>query len=778
VEKHTSFFFGGKTMKKSILAVFAASAALALLACSGSSNGNDDMSFAAKAKKSSFKDARDGKKYKSVEIGDQVWMAENLNYAVKGSKCVVMEGLYKNSLTDANTEYCNTYGRLYKWEAAMGALESSDRNPSNVQGVCPDGWHLPSNAEWAKLIDFVGAATAGAKLKDMSIYGGTDDYGFSALLGGAGNSLYNDISFLGDGGLWWSTTQSDSDTARAYARFIYSTKDSVYISAEYKDVYLGIATYAGGTLDALSSVRCVKGQGVPPTICNDKYYNPATHFCYGGKEIYALHNGKEYEPATCGKEIYNPETHFCNKSENNPAIFEKCGGKDYNTKTEVCVNGEVQNELAKFKDARDGKEYKYTTIGTQTWMAENLNYATAGSRCLDDKQANCDKYGRLYDYEAALPGCGSGKNCSITEKGLEPQGVCPDGWYLPTSEDWFILRDFAGAGDREVAGKKLRANDYGGTDNYGFSVLKPSNFSIQKPSNDGYPRFWSSDVASTTHGGDMEIYIVGDMEGVQILGAYKTSFLSVRCLKSTLPKCGNKGYNPKTHFCTESESNPELLPFCGGQSYDTRTKFCKDGVVQDKPSAPIKQTFKDARDGKTYKYVEIGTQTWMAENLNYKAEGSVCYDNEEANCDTYGRLYTWRTREYVCPAGWHLPNDAEWNTLADVVGGVFSEGSGGKLKAIGNLWYTTENLTDRVGIAGTDDYGFSALPGGYYETAVGGKSGFNNLGRDGSWWTIEINSGNSVFHWYLGYNTSSFMRGANWNTILRSVRCVKDSVVF
>ena len=109
---------------------------------------------------SELADDRDGQTYKTVKIGDQWWMAENLNYETDSSFC------YKDS-----AEFCEKYGRLYTWDA--------------VVDVCPDGWHLPSKAEWETLITAVGGqATAGKMLKSTSGGKGSDAFGFSALPAG------------------------------------------------------------------------------------------------------------------------------------------------------------------------------------------------------------------------------------------------------------------------------------------------------------------------------------------------------------------------------------------------------------------------------------------------------------------------------------------------------------------------------------------------------------------------------------------------------------------
>jgi len=157
--------------------------------------------------------------------------------------------------------------------------------------------------------------------------------------------------------------------------------------------------------------------------------------------------------------------------------------------------------------------------------------------------------------------------------------------------------------------------------------------------------------------------------------------------------------------------------------------------------------------GQTYKTVAIGTQTWMAENLNYNASGSKCYGNNDANCATYGRLYDWNTAMAACPSGWHLPSDAEWTTLTDFVGGESTAGT--KLKANSGLWSTN---------TGTDDYGFTALPGGEYRS-----SGSFYVGNRGHWWTDKYNDYRLIY-----YNEAYVYSGHYTGDILYSVRCLQD----
>jgi len=174
----------------------------------------------------SFTDNRDGKSYTTVRIGLQCWMAENLKYlpsvvsSAIGSLSFSYYYVYGYagsdvSLAEATTNY-NIYGVLYNWQAAMAGSTSSSSNPSGVQGACPAGWHLPSDAEWTQLTDYLGGANvAGGKLKATAFWDSpntdaTNETGFTALPGGI---RYTNGSFyyIGVTGRWWSSTEDDTD---------------------------------------------------------------------------------------------------------------------------------------------------------------------------------------------------------------------------------------------------------------------------------------------------------------------------------------------------------------------------------------------------------------------------------------------------------------------------------------------------------------------------------------------------------------------------------------
>ena len=170
-------------------------------------------------------------------------------------------------------------------------------------------------------------------------------------------------------------------------------------------------------------------------------------------------------------------------------------------------------------------------------------------------------------------------------------------------------------------------------------------------------------------------------------------------------------------------------------------------------------TFTDNRDGKKYNAINIGAQTWMSENLNYAVEGSKCYDNNAGNCAKYGRLYDWNTAKDACPAGWSLPIVGDWTGLENSVGGESTAGT--KLKST-NGWKDNGN--------GTDDYGWSALPGGR-----GNSDGlFINAGNNGYWWSATEENANRAWGRYMGYGYGDVYRDYYPKSNLFSVRCVQD----
>ena len=401
---------------------------------------------------------------------------------------------------------------------------------------------------------------------------------------------------------------------------------------------------------------------------------------------------------------------------------------------------DIAVEKSTFTDSRNGKTYRTVKIEELVWMAENLNYDAQGSQCYDNKPENCEKYGRLYNWNSAMQSC-------------------PDGWLMPRKEEWQNLWVLAGSG--EIAGKRLKATagwgelngqSGNGTDNYSFSAL-PGGYSDsgQFKMIDTYGGWWSANVSE-----------------------YKTVDAKANY------ELRNKAYD---YFILSNNITHSNL----AKKSDSRSVRC----VQDK-----RVRITDPRDGKTYKIVQIGTQTWMAENLNYETEGSKCFgeggqsivyerdekgryknnilekitlpENEvQANCAKYGRLYNWNTAaKGICPSGWHLPTNEEWETLENFVGG--KKIAGEKLKAMSG-WNRNGN--------GTDNYGFSALPAGGSDTTSTTETtstNYSNIGDFSLWWSASEGINDSVYYYVMIDEIDAATLFQHKKDALSSVRCLKD----
>jgi len=458
-----------------------------------------------------------------------------------------------------------------------------------------------------------------------------------------------------------------------------------------------------------------------------------------------------------------------------------CSGNS-NTSTHYCSET-MMKEYGFLTDNRDNQTYKTIVIGSQTLMAENLNYNAIGSRCYGDNtggdsQGNCVKYGRLYDWATAM---NLASNCNSSSCSGQIQskhrGICPVGWHIPSQAELYLIVDYY-IGGYMIAGEKLKAtsgwNSNGnGNDQYGFSALPggignsdglfygTGNLGIWRSASESYYESGNFAHFLILNDESKSVFISEDGDGLfddDNIGIFdKSSLFSVRCLQDSF------SYSSSSQEASSSSGETE-------QSYLT-----------------------DSRDNQTYKIVVIGLQVWMAENLNYNVIGSRCYgDNtggdSQGNCVKYGRLYDWATamnlasncnlsscsdqiqleHRGICPTEWHIPSQADWNVMMDYIGG---EDTGGKKLKAKSGWNSCGPLGSGDFYLCEDTYGFSALPGG-----IGNSDGnFSRVDNFGIYWSSRENSygecayGRSMYYddefvgWYNSYKSDLF-----------SVRCVKD----
>lgn len=231
-----------------------------------------------------------------------------------------------------------------------------------------------------------------------------------------------------------------------------------------------------------------------------------------------------------------------------------------------------------------------------------------------------------------------------------------------------------------------------------------------------------------------------------------------------LVACGEKSTTSATNDDASSSSGGSSTTF--GASSSTGSSVVTKGIMTDK-------------DGKSYPTVTIGGQTWMAKNLawlpfvNAKSDSSIIaakyyvYDYDgtnvaaaksESHYTKYGVLYNYQAALTACPDGWHLPSDEEWTTLETYIDSTGTI-AGTKLKAASD-WYT----------GGTDDYDFSALPGGLFYNGA-----FFEVGKWGYWWTATAAGTSNAWNRGLSAPNNAVYEDANSQGFGFSVRCLKDS---
>jgi len=499
-----------------------------------------------------------------------------------------------------------------------------------------------------------------------------------------------------------------------------------------------------------------------------------------------------------------------------------------------------------------GKTYNTIQIGTQCWLKENLNIGTTINSttdqtnngtiekyCYNNTETNCDTYGGLYQWYEMMQYSNS--------EGVK--GICPTGWRLPTYAEWMTLSDYLG-GFNNVGGKLKESGtthwnspNTGATNSSGFTALPggqrfydysgiffgigTSGFFWTSTKN-ASPYVWHWMLSNNSAGFGGEDYETG-------LG------LSVRCLKgeptspqiSVLPANQNVSSNSgSTSFIVTSNTswnvskNASWLSLSNyfGFNNDTITVTFEENLSTDSRVGQILvtqysgnptitvivtqagatqwncgQSITDTRDSKIYPTVQIGTQCWMAENLNVgtRIDGvqnqtdnevveKYCYDNLETNCDVYGGLYQWNEMmQYtttagvkgICPTGWHLPTDSEWTALTTYVSSQTENRCNSNVDYIAKSVAATTNwntstFTCTIGnnLAVNNATGFTGLPGGYRDTdgllIFVGDYGFFGSSTQGSTtlaWTL-----------YLHYYNTDVYHGYDIKDYGFSVRCVRD----
>lgn len=728
-----------------------------------------------------------GNVYQTATIGNQIWMTENLkatHYSDGTPIPLVEDDTDWNNLGDNNTDkaYCyyhnnanneaNTYGVLYTWAAATNGISSST-NPSDVQGICPTGWHLPSQAEWTELTDYLGGASvAGGKLKETGIVHwnspnteATNESGFKALSGGMRqlNGYYNE---MGERAYWWKTDENNSENA-FYAFISYDSGS--------EQGYNTVVNKSRGY-----SVRCVKDSEVQGSI-----------------QINSPTIGGNWETSSTQNIIWTD-----NIDENVMIELFKNGTLLQTIIGSTPSNGIFSWSIPAGLTTRSDYSVKITSTVNSRITAQSANFTISASISLPTVTTN---NATNVSYTTAT--CGG----NVTENGgaaISARGVCWSTSQSPTLSDSYT------------------------TDETGTGTFT-SNMTGLLYATTYYVRAYATNSVGTSYGEQKSLVTLAVAEPmITTNNVTNISYTNAFCggnvtwdgngNATVRGVCWSTSQNPTTsdNHSTDGSGQGSFTSNITGLNNNTTyyvrayaTNDIGTGYGEQKSFTTLNfetGTVTDY-DNNTYNTVKIGNQWWMAENLKatHYADGTTlvlvedntawgnlgdndtdkayCYYNNNANneMETYGALYTWAAAtngisgsgvQGICPMGWHLPSDSEWKDLEIYLGisqtevdniGQRGNTEGGKLKESGTAHWEYEN------IGATNESSFTGLPSGA-RNHQNFDGGFYEIKLKGIWWLATEYNQTDAWSRYLFWSNAHIFRYRNSKSYGFSVRCIKD----
>jgi len=523
-------------------------------------------------------DSRDSKSYATVTIGTQCWMKQNLNIGtmVNDSDRQMNDSLIEKYCYGNSSANCTTYGALYQWPEAMALPTSCVTTDCSAQvqtprhqGICPVGWHMPTDTEFKTLEMYLGMTQVQA---DATGWRGTDQgtklkvagsSGFNGML--AGYILFN-FSFsheLGNYGYFWSSNSSSYD---AYQRGLVGfgvAAESAQVDRRNYPKRSGLSVRCVGDGAATADLSNIVLSGTPASYT----FNSGT-YTYNGANVSNSVSSITVTPTGAGTITVEGET-VASGSPSSPinltagvektiTIIAKEAGKYAKAYTISVMRENAFTCGDNLIDSRDSQSYTTVSIGTQCWMKKNLNIGTMindSSRqendsliekyCYGNSSANCTTYGALYQWPEAMGLSYSGcinSDCSAQIQTPRHQGICPIGWHMPTDTEFKTLEMYLGMTQAQADATGWRGTDQGTklkvAGSSGFNGMLAGyiyfNFSFSHELT-RYGYFWSStqhyDTYYAYQRGLVGFGVAAESAQVDRRNSFKRSGYSVRCVK-------------------------------------------------------------------------------------------------------------------------------------------------------------------------------------------------------------------------------------------------------